>query len=151
MKNGKKLKLGDAHVTPRHIQEVQASKLGDAQGTPFFINKVSGHLSMRYIFIASYDMFYSCSVLFFVISFPLFCLLQLKVGPQHIFFGERHAPFSLPRTLQFHSYYSASVHFLLELPLVFVLFRTFQFSLQLGLFNFLVFDEFCSCELFQIS
>jgi hypothetical protein len=39
MKDGQKLKLGDAHVTPRNIQEVQASKLGDAQGTPFFINK----------------------------------------------------------------------------------------------------------------
>jgi hypothetical protein len=34
MNYGKKLKLGDAHVTPRNIQEVQASKLGDAQGTP---------------------------------------------------------------------------------------------------------------------
>jgi hypothetical protein len=34
MKNGKKLKLGDSHVTPRNIQELQASKLGDAQGTP---------------------------------------------------------------------------------------------------------------------
>jgi hypothetical protein len=30
MKNGQKLKLGDAHVIPRNIQEVQASKLGDA-------------------------------------------------------------------------------------------------------------------------
>jgi hypothetical protein len=29
MKYGQKLKLGDAHVTPRNIQEVQASKLGD--------------------------------------------------------------------------------------------------------------------------
>jgi hypothetical protein len=34
MKYGQKLKLGDAHVTPRNIQEVQASKLGDARGTP---------------------------------------------------------------------------------------------------------------------
>jgi hypothetical protein len=74
MKNGQKLKLGDAHVTPRNIQEVQASKLGDAhvtpsniqevqasklgdaQGTPFFINKISGHLSRHCIFIASYAM-----------------------------------------------------------------------------------------------
>ena len=33
MKDGLKLKLGDAtRVTPRNIQEVQASKLGDAQG-----------------------------------------------------------------------------------------------------------------------
>jgi hypothetical protein len=39
MKDGQKLKLGDAHVIPRNIQEVQESKLGDAQGTPFFINK----------------------------------------------------------------------------------------------------------------
>ena len=34
MKNGQKLKLGDAHVTPRIIQEVQASKLGDAGSIP---------------------------------------------------------------------------------------------------------------------
>jgi hypothetical protein len=39
MKYGQKLKLGDAHVTPRNIQEVQASKLGDAPRHPFFINK----------------------------------------------------------------------------------------------------------------
>jgi hypothetical protein len=39
MKDGQKLKLGDAHVTPINIQELQASKLGDAQGTPFFTNK----------------------------------------------------------------------------------------------------------------
>src|SRR3954468_18194489 len=40
MKNGQKLKLGmPPRVTPRNIQEVQASKLGDAQGIPFFINK----------------------------------------------------------------------------------------------------------------
>jgi hypothetical protein len=30
MKYGQKLKLADAHVTPRNIQEVQASKLEDA-------------------------------------------------------------------------------------------------------------------------
>jgi hypothetical protein len=30
MKYGQKLNLGDAHVTPRNIQLVQASKLGDA-------------------------------------------------------------------------------------------------------------------------
>jgi hypothetical protein len=28
MKYGQKLKLGDAHVTPRNIQELQVSKLG---------------------------------------------------------------------------------------------------------------------------
>jgi hypothetical protein len=34
MKNGQNLKLGDAHVTPRNIQEVQASKLWDAPEAP---------------------------------------------------------------------------------------------------------------------
>jgi hypothetical protein len=39
LKNGQNLKLGDSHVTPRNIQEVQASKLGDAPEAPFFIGK----------------------------------------------------------------------------------------------------------------
>ena len=39
MKNGQKLKLGDAHVTPRNIQEVQASKLGDAHASPLHQQK----------------------------------------------------------------------------------------------------------------
>jgi hypothetical protein len=34
MKYGQKLKLGDAHFTPRNIQEVQASKVGDAPRHP---------------------------------------------------------------------------------------------------------------------
>jgi hypothetical protein len=70
MKYRQKLKLGDAYITPRNIQEVQASKLGDAPKLPFFINKISGHLSRYYIFIASY------SVFIFAFSFLLFCLLQ---------------------------------------------------------------------------
>jgi hypothetical protein len=75
MQDRQKLKLGDAHVTPRNIQEVQASKLGDAQGTPFFINKISVHLSRHYIFIASYAMCFSWSVFIFALSFIMFCLL----------------------------------------------------------------------------
>jgi hypothetical protein len=39
MKNGKKLKLGDAHITLRNIQEVQASNLGMPPRHPFFIGK----------------------------------------------------------------------------------------------------------------
>jgi hypothetical protein len=73
MKDGQKLKLEDAHVTPRNIQEVQASKLGDAQGTPFFINKISGHLSRYYIFIASYAM--CCSWSIFILFLVFFCFV----------------------------------------------------------------------------
>jgi hypothetical protein len=76
MKNGQNLKLGDAHVTPRNIQEVQVSKLGDAPWHPFFINKISGHLSKHYIFIASYAMCFSWSTFIFAFSFLLFCVLQ---------------------------------------------------------------------------
>jgi hypothetical protein len=39
MKYGQKLKIGDYHVTPRNIQEVQVSKLGDAPRHPFFIDR----------------------------------------------------------------------------------------------------------------
>jgi hypothetical protein len=59
MKYGQKLKLGDAHVTPRNIQEVQASKLGDAQGILFFINK-----NIRSSFKTLYFYCFICYVLF---------------------------------------------------------------------------------------
>jgi hypothetical protein len=75
MKYGQKLKLGDAHVTPRNIQEVQASKLGDAPEAPLHRQKL-GHLSTYYIFIASYSMYFSWSIFTFAFSFILFCFLQ---------------------------------------------------------------------------
>jgi hypothetical protein len=76
MKYGQKLKLGDDHVTPRNIKEVQASKLGDDPRHPFFINKISGHLSRHYIFIASYAMCFSWSVFIFSFSFFLFAAIN---------------------------------------------------------------------------
>jgi hypothetical protein len=76
MKYGQNLKLGDAHVTPRKIQEVQASKLGDAPEAPLLHRQKSGHLSTHNIFIALYSMHFSWSVFTFAFSFLLFCLLQ---------------------------------------------------------------------------
>jgi hypothetical protein len=76
MKNGQKFKLGDAHVTPRNIQEVQASKLGDAPAAALLHRQKSGHLSKHYISIASCTMRFSWSVFTFAFSFVLFCLLQ---------------------------------------------------------------------------
>ena len=101
MKDGHKLNLGDAHVTPRHIQELQASKLGDAQGIPFFINKNIRFLSKHYIFIPSHDMCYSWSVIYFCFQF---CFVLFAVAHGWILaylFGEIPAPLSLSRTLQF--------------------------------------------------
>jgi hypothetical protein len=76
MKYGQKLKLGDSHVTPRNIQEVQASKLWDAPEAPLLHRQKSGHLSTYYIFIASYSMRFSWSAFTFAFSFVLFCLLK---------------------------------------------------------------------------
>jgi hypothetical protein len=78
MKNGQKIKLGDAHVTPRNIQEVQASKLGDALEAPLLHRQKSGHLSKHYIFIASCTMCFSRSVFTFAFSSILLCLLQIN-------------------------------------------------------------------------
>jgi hypothetical protein len=76
MKNRQKLKIGDAHVTPRNIQEVQASNLGDAPEAPLLHRQKLGLLSKHYIVIASCTMHFSWSIFNFVFSFVLFCLLQ---------------------------------------------------------------------------
>jgi hypothetical protein len=74
MKYRQKLKLGDAYVTQRNIQEVPGSKLGDAPWHPSSSTKISGHLSRHYIFIASYAMCFSWSI--FIFAFSFFLLLQ---------------------------------------------------------------------------
>jgi hypothetical protein len=75
MKDRQNLKLGDDHVTPRNMQEVQASKLGDAQGTPFFINKnIRSSFKTLFLLLRMLCIFFGAS-LFFAFSFLLFCLL----------------------------------------------------------------------------
>ena len=87
MKDGLKLKLGDAtRVTPRNIQEVQASKLGDAQGIPFFINKNPRFLPNASFLLLHAQLCCSWSVFFFVfvLVFRFVCFLSLLnklVGP----------------------------------------------------------------------
>jgi hypothetical protein len=77
MKYGQKLKLGDAHVTPRNIQEVQASKFGDAPRHPFFINKKYQVIFQHTIFLLLYMLcVFSWRIFIFAFSFLLFCLLQ---------------------------------------------------------------------------
>jgi hypothetical protein len=67
MKYGQKLKLGDAHVIPRNIQEVQASKLRDAPRHPFFIGK--NHVIFQdTIFL--WDFYFRALGSLVVLSFP---------------------------------------------------------------------------------
>ena len=70
MKDGLKLKLGDAtHVTPRNLQEVQASKLGDAQGIPSLSIKNIRFLPNALFLLFPAELCCSWSVLFFLFCF----------------------------------------------------------------------------------
>jgi hypothetical protein len=76
MKNGQKLKLGNAHVTPRNIQEVQASKLGDApRGTPSSSAKIRSPFNTLYFYCFMHYAFFLERQLFSLSVLFLFCLL----------------------------------------------------------------------------
>jgi hypothetical protein len=155
MKDGQKLKLGDAHVTPKNIQEVQASKLGDAQGTPFSSTKISGHISRHYIFIASYTMCYSWSVSCFCFKFCLvFVCCSILLDPSMFVLERDTLLFHCLEHSSSHSYCPASVHFSLALRLALVFHSYFVQSLLvflsyiwLALWSLLI----NLWELFQIS
>ena len=102
MKDGLKLKLGDAtRVTPRNIQEVQASKLGDAQGIPFFINK-----NPRFLPNASFLLFHAqlcCSWSVFVFCFFFLSLLNKLVGPPLSYIGFQIVWFGLEKSRKAHA------------------------------------------------
>jgi hypothetical protein len=97
MKNGQKLKLGDAHVTPRNIKEVQASKLGDAPEAPLLHRQKSGHLSTHYIFIASCIMRFSWSVRCFSFQFCLVLFAAINSLITSCCFGGRLTPFFIAK------------------------------------------------------
>jgi hypothetical protein len=95
MKYGQNLKLGDAHVTSRNIQEVQASKLGDARGTSSSSTKISGHLSRHYILLLhKLCVFLGASLFLLPVLFA-----AINDWTPTCFFWRRHTPFSLSRTL----------------------------------------------------
>jgi hypothetical protein len=101
MKYGQKLKLGDAHVTPRNIQEAQASKLGDAPEAPLLHRQKSGHLSRHYIFIASCTMRFSWSVFTFAFSFFCFVCCNKWLDSNKFLLEEMYMFFIAKNTLVF--------------------------------------------------
>jgi hypothetical protein len=119
LRNRKKLKLGDAHVTPRNIQEVQVSKLGDAPEAPLLHRQKSGHLSMHYIFIASCIMHFSWSVSCFSFQFYLVLFVAINVWTPTIFFGEVASLFICQEHSVFHSIRFHKCSLFLELRLAF--------------------------------
>ena len=93
MKNGQNLKLGDAHVTPRYIQEVQASNLEDAQGIPFFTNKnIRSFLkALHFLLLLMICVILGASLFLFPVLFCfIFCNKWLD---PIIFVWRRHTPF----------------------------------------------------------
>jgi hypothetical protein len=141
MKNGKKLKLGDAHVTLRNIQEVQASKLGDAPEAPLLHRQKLGHLSKHYIFIASCTMHFSWSVFTSAFSFVLFAAINGCNLTN--FFWRRCICFSFAKNIPFFTLIVQQVFLFLELRFTFVFHLDFcsdlVFSLHQGVFGPLVF------------
>jgi hypothetical protein len=99
MKYGQKLKLGDAHVTPRNIQEVQAAKLGDAPEAPFFIGKNQVTFQDT-IFLLLYVLciFLEASLLLLSVLFYFICCNKW-LDPSKFLLEMTHSGFSLPRTL----------------------------------------------------
>ena len=116
MKDGLKLKLGDAtFVTPRNIQEVQASKLGDAQGIPFFINKNPRFLPNASFLLFHAQLCFSWSVFFFVfiLVFSLLSFLNKLVGPPLSYIGLQIVWFGLEKSRKVHTYVVKRACFLL--------------------------------------
>jgi hypothetical protein len=97
MKNGQKLKLGDAHITPRNIQEVQALKLGDAPEAPLLRRQKSGHLSTHYIFIALCTMRFSWSIFTFCFQFCFVLFAAINGWMPTNFFWRRCTRFSFAK------------------------------------------------------
>src|SRR4051812_43384322 len=90
MKYGQKLKRGDAHVTPRNIQEVQASKLGDAQGIHSSSTKYQVIFHLLYFYCFIYYVLFLERVRFFVFCFLLLCfVLSNKFLDHRILVWER--------------------------------------------------------------
>jgi hypothetical protein len=75
MKYGQKLKLGDAHVTPRNIQEVQALKLGDAPRHPLFHQQKYHVIFQDTIFLLRHMLCVFLESLYFCFLFSFFCLM----------------------------------------------------------------------------
>jgi hypothetical protein len=121
LKNGQKLKLGDAHFIPKNIQEVQASKLGDAPEAPFFIgkNQVTFQHTI-FLLLHALCVFLGASVVF---SFQFFLVLFVAINgwtPTNSFWRSCLA-FHLPRTLRFSLLsFQRVFFFFLELRLAFV-------------------------------
>jgi hypothetical protein len=126
--------LGCPCITPRNIQEVQASMLGDAPEAPLLHRQKSGHLSKHYIFIASCAMCFSWSVSCF--SFLSWFVLFFAIN------GWTPTNFLCRRCTHFHLQKNALVFTLIKNRVCFFFCYYFWFS-------FLPWFAFRPCHIFS--
>jgi hypothetical protein len=112
MKNGQNLKLGDAHVTPRNIQDIQASKLGDASRHPLLHQQKYQVIFQDTIFLLLHMLCVFLGASLFSLS-DFFCFVSCNKRLDHIMFVlERDTLcFHCQEHSSFHSYRSTSVLF----------------------------------------
>jgi hypothetical protein len=111
MKYGKKLKLGDTHVTPRNIQEVKASKLGDAPRHSFFINKNQVTFQDTiFLLLRILCVFLGASLLSLSFFFCLF-FFNKWLDPNKFLLEKTHFVFHCQEHSSFHNNRSMSVLF----------------------------------------
>jgi hypothetical protein len=111
MKYGQKLMLGDAHVTPRNIQEVQASKLGDAQGTPSSSTKIRSPFKTLYFYCFVYYAFFLERLYFLLSVFFCFVCCNKWLDPNMFLLEKTQSVFHCQEHSSFHSFHSMSVLF----------------------------------------
>src|SRR6266567_3060238 len=102
MKNGQKLKLGDSHGTPgTYSRSTNHQSLGMPRHPLVLHQSVSGHLSYTMFLFVHAISAISWSVRCFSFQYCVVCFVLLNkiVDPRKLFFGDRHAPLSLSRTL----------------------------------------------------
>jgi hypothetical protein len=97
MKYRQKLKLGDAHVTPRNIQEVQASKLGNALEAPLLHRQNRSPFNTLYFYCFIFYAFF-LERLYFCFQFYFFVCFNKWLDPNKFLLEEMYL-FLLSRTL----------------------------------------------------
>jgi hypothetical protein len=139
LKNGKKLKLGDAHATLINTQEVQASKLGDAPGAPPSSSaKIRSPFKTLYFYCFMHYVFFLERQLF--LFSVLFCFVFYNKWLDHIMFllEEMNSLFICQEHSSFHSYRfnECSLFLLLRLAFIFRLdfYSDLVISLHQGVF-----------------
>jgi hypothetical protein len=145
MKYGQKLKLGDAHVTPRNIEEVQASKLGVAPRHPFFIGKnLVIFQDTIFLLLRILCVFFGASLLSLSVLFYYVCCNKW-LYPNIFILENMHSIFHCQEHSSFHlSFNECSLFLVLRLAFVFRLdfCSDLVISLYQGVFRPLVYVGF---------